>query len=352
MSATATDWQDQAACLDVEPDRFDYDPDIDPPAKADAAKQVCAGCRVRDACLSFALAQPADEDLAGIYGGLTPAERLKERRERDRAARSRGDHLQKQRRMLEADPTFAAVSFELASQVGALRAAEGLGVSPRTLQRAWRRHDLGGHPPTRPPKVGGARLLTERALRRLGWDGPARRLAHHQSLDPAFAARSFALAERIGVIPAAAQLGVSADGLRLVWRRHELGTPMSPQNWTRLFTTSRELVEQAFTMAREQSILATASTFQVSPPTLRRAFTSHGLGHPHEGLDGAELRRRWNEQPGPDHAVRAQRRAYRASQAAEQRATGERSQAPSVGRKHERARRSRATHEREEERTR
>ena len=79
MTTDTLDWYEQAACRDLDPDRFDYDPEADPPAKAEAAKGVCAGCAVRDACLDFALERPAAEDTTGIYGGLTPAERLARR---------------------------------------------------------------------------------------------------------------------------------------------------------------------------------------------------------------------------------------------------------------------------------
>jgi hypothetical protein len=72
--------------------------------------------------------------------------------------------------------------------------------------------------------------------------------------------------------------------------------------------------------ARQTSILAAASEFQTSAPTLRRAFDRHSLGHPHAGLDLRELRRRWTEQPGPDHRNRIQRREYRARRAAQRRA--------------------------------
>jgi hypothetical protein len=64
-----------------------------------------------------------------------------------------------------------------------------------------------------------------------------------------------------------------------------------------------------------------ASAFQTSAPTLRRAFACHGFGHPHAGLDRAELQRRWSTKAKaePDHRNRQQRRIYRARLAAEQR---------------------------------
>jgi WhiB family redox-sensing transcriptional regulator len=160
MSTDPLDWYEQAACRDLDPDRFDYDPDTDAPAKAEAAKGVCAGCAVRDACLEFALERPAAEDTTGVYGGLTPAERL---------ARRSGAPSS---RRLVADPRFAAVSLELARQVGVERAADQLGVRGRTLQRAWRRHGYPPLAPVAPPRPFRADELGAQARRQLGWSSP------------------------------------------------------------------------------------------------------------------------------------------------------------------------------------
>lgn len=43
-----------------------------------AARQVCAGCLVRDECLDFALADPT---IVGVWAGTTALERKKMRRE-------------------------------------------------------------------------------------------------------------------------------------------------------------------------------------------------------------------------------------------------------------------------------
>jgi WhiB family transcriptional regulator, redox-sensing transcriptional regulator len=306
MSADTLDWYEQAACRDMDPDRFDYDPETDPPAKVEAAKGVCAGCVVRDACLDFALERPAAEDTTGIYGGLTPAERL---------ARRSGAPSS---RRLVADPRFAAVSLELARQVGVERAADQLGVRGRTLQRAWRRHGHPPLPPTPPPRPFRADQFGAQARRQLGWTAPARLFP---SRDPTFASDTFELAGRVGVTRAAALLGVAESTLYRAWNRHQLGRPTIPTDGTRRFVADRALVEQAFQLARERSILAAASQFQITPVTLRRAFTRHGLGHPHAGLDPRELQRRWTERPGPDHRNRAHRRASRARLAADRRAS-------------------------------
>jgi len=157
----------------------------------------------------------------------------------------------------------------------------------------------------------------ERAARR-GQEGtqPSPPLRHSWRLsgDPEFAVASFELATKVGTGCAANQLGVSPPLLYRAWDRQALGRPPTPAGWTKRFVTDRGLVEQAFAFARAHSILAAASAFQISAPTLRRALVHHGLGHPHAGLDRAELVERWNGQAkdGPDHHQREQRRRSRA----------------------------------------
>jgi hypothetical protein len=153
-------------------------------------------------------------------------------------------------------------------------------------------------------------------LERLGWTerDTAR---YYPGEDPEFAASAFELAGKVGVFGAAEQLGTSTTTLYRAWDRHQLGRPERPPRWTLQLISDRALTERAFARARQSSILAAASEFQTSAPTLRRAFAHHGLGHPHAGLDPTELRQRWHERPGPDHRNRQQRRAYRARLAAE-----------------------------------
>ena len=77
---TDAEWWERAICRDADPDLFAYDPTTDPPATAEAAKAVCAGCPVTGDCLDFAFqTMQAGQDLTGIYGGLTPAERATRR---------------------------------------------------------------------------------------------------------------------------------------------------------------------------------------------------------------------------------------------------------------------------------
>jgi WhiB family redox-sensing transcriptional regulator len=72
------DWRDRAACQDEDPELFF--PIGDGAAAQEQmarAKVVCRRCLVRQQCLDFALSTGQD---AGIWGGLTAAERRLVRR--------------------------------------------------------------------------------------------------------------------------------------------------------------------------------------------------------------------------------------------------------------------------------
>ena len=75
-----TDFFDEAACRDADTSVFFPASD----AHAGPAKEICASCPVREECLEFALeTRPAD----GVWGGLTPIERHRLIRRRQKAAR-------------------------------------------------------------------------------------------------------------------------------------------------------------------------------------------------------------------------------------------------------------------------
>jgi len=79
-----TDWFDEASCRGVDTDVFFPVSD----AQADKAKAICASCPVREQCLEYALEVRPPE---GVWGGLTPIERHRMIRRRQKAARkSRG----------------------------------------------------------------------------------------------------------------------------------------------------------------------------------------------------------------------------------------------------------------------
>ena len=72
-------WQERALCAQTDPEAFF-------PEKGGStreAKRVCLTCDVRDECLEYALQH---DERFGIWGGLSPNERRKVRRQHDRAA--------------------------------------------------------------------------------------------------------------------------------------------------------------------------------------------------------------------------------------------------------------------------
>jgi WhiB family redox-sensing transcriptional regulator len=81
------DWRDLAACTHIPTSAF-YGKASTTGAKAvapqeiisPAIEQACGSCPVRRDCLEHALAN----DEPGIWGGMTSAQRRKERRRRDR----------------------------------------------------------------------------------------------------------------------------------------------------------------------------------------------------------------------------------------------------------------------------
>jgi WhiB family transcriptional regulator, redox-sensing transcriptional regulator len=67
-AAVNLSWKAEGACRWVEPDLFYPVSDSD----AGPAKEVCAGCGVRERCLDYAL---TCREFDGVWGGLTGTER-------------------------------------------------------------------------------------------------------------------------------------------------------------------------------------------------------------------------------------------------------------------------------------
>lgn len=81
MSAKVILWRELGACRGLEAAMFFPDEeDVSAEAKA---KQVCAGCDVRIACLEHAL---ASREKQGVWGGATERERRRIVRQRRRTA--------------------------------------------------------------------------------------------------------------------------------------------------------------------------------------------------------------------------------------------------------------------------
>jgi WhiB family transcriptional regulator, redox-sensing transcriptional regulator len=183
-------WLDQAACRDIDPERFF--PESGEQTKAAEAKAICAGCQVRDQCLDLAVkaAGGIDQDH-GVFGGTLPAER----------SRLRGNTFPEPSAYRQ-HRELAEQAHQLASEVGLRQAARQLGIHRNALKAALTQW---GMPPLE---------------RRVGWQ-PSRFLT-----DRAEAERAFQLAEQLGSVnAAAAELGTTWPSLRKAFGRHGLGMP-------------------------------------------------------------------------------------------------------------------------------
>jgi WhiB family redox-sensing transcriptional regulator len=74
-------WRSQAACHGIDATVFYPDPDVEEDSLP--AKDICAQCGVREACLEFALSV---REKDGIWGGCTERERRRIIRQRRRSA--------------------------------------------------------------------------------------------------------------------------------------------------------------------------------------------------------------------------------------------------------------------------
>ena len=183
-------WLDQAACRDLDPERFF--PESGEHTKAAEAKAICGSCQVRDQCLDLAVkaAGGLDHDH-GVFGGTLPAER----------SRLRGNTFPEPS-VLRERRELAEQAHQLANQVGLRQAARQLGIHRDALTAAFTQWDLPA------PE------------RRVGWQ-PSRFLT-----DRGEAERAFQLAEQLGSVNAAAnQLGTTWPSLRKAFGRHGLGMP-------------------------------------------------------------------------------------------------------------------------------
>lgn len=74
-------WRAKAACRGLDPTTFYPDPDVEEDALP--AKDICAACAVREACLEYALGY---REKDGVWGGCTERERRRIIRQRRRSA--------------------------------------------------------------------------------------------------------------------------------------------------------------------------------------------------------------------------------------------------------------------------
>jgi WhiB family transcriptional regulator, redox-sensing transcriptional regulator len=91
-----------------------------------------------------------------------------------------------------------------------------------------------------------------------------------------------ALAGEVGMRQAARQLGVHRDALKAAFAQWELPAPERRVGWQpSRFLTDRAEAERAYALAEQLgSVNAAASQLGTTWPSLRKAFTRHGLGMP------------------------------------------------------------------------
>jgi WhiB family redox-sensing transcriptional regulator len=220
-------WLDQAACRDLDSERFFPEPGEQ--TKAAEAKAICSGCQVRDQCRDLAVNAAGGIDADhGIFGGTLPTER----------SRLRGNTFPepsayRQRRHL------AGAAHALAGEVGLRQAARQLGIHRDALKAAFAKWEL------------------PMPQRRVGWQ-PSRFLTNRGEAE-----RAYALAEQLGSINAAAtQLGTTWPSLRKAFTRHGLGMPARNPEAVR---------QRAVDAARQRS-------GQPATPTLDPAFVALNPG--------------------------------------------------------------------------
>ncbi len=84
VTGSTANWRSAASCLLADPDLFFPISPAGPSERQIArAKAICAGCPVRQECLEFALSH---DQAYGIWGGMTPEDRQRDRRRKRRAA--------------------------------------------------------------------------------------------------------------------------------------------------------------------------------------------------------------------------------------------------------------------------
>jgi WhiB family redox-sensing transcriptional regulator len=201
-----------AACGEEDLDLFYPEPDDQ--AAEQAAKQVCATCPVREACLDMAL---ATGDQHAILGGTTPAERIPLRRQ----------HQQIHAREQAAQRATAATGIdpaELRAPAGQSMRAHLFGDASATV-RAWELCKTAGT--THVARLIGVHVTDlHAALQHWGLEVPNLHQPAELVHDPVAAREAFALVEQVGWVKAARQVRVARRTLRAAFGRWGMGEPV------------------------------------------------------------------------------------------------------------------------------
>ena len=90
------DWRDQAACAGMDTELFFHT--VGASSHVKDALRICNGgadrepCPVRFQCGEFALSFANEEDIAGVFGGMIPAERKRIRKQRVEEAKEKANN--------------------------------------------------------------------------------------------------------------------------------------------------------------------------------------------------------------------------------------------------------------------
>jgi WhiB family redox-sensing transcriptional regulator len=264
-----------AACGEQDLELFFPDPgDLD---TEQAAKQVCASCPVREACLEMAL---ATGDQHAILGGTTPEERGRLRRQRQ-VTHARQQAAQRATAATGIDPA------QLRAPGGRSMAAHLRGDASATV-RAWELCKTAGTAHV-------ARLLgvhvtdLHKALAHWGLEVPKLRQPAELVHDPVAAREAFGLVEQVGWVKAAGQLHVHRRTLRAAFARWGLGEPAPPPGPFAPSPMAREraAAEEALQLAIQVGVTRAAEELGVNRVTLYLAWRRWGLGRPTDRPEGA-----------------------------------------------------------------
>jgi WhiB family redox-sensing transcriptional regulator len=242
-----------------------------------AAKQVCAGCPVREPCLEMAL---RTGDQHAILGGTTPEERARLRRQRQVS-------YARQQAGKRATAASGIDPAEVRAPAGRSMAAHLRGDASATV-RAWELCRTAGTAHV-------ARLIgvhvtdLHAALAHWGLEVPKLRQPAEILEDPVAAREAFGLVEQVGWVKGAQQLHVHRRTLRAAFARWGLGEPTPPPGPCAPSPMARDraAAQEALELAIQVGVKGAAERLGVDKATLYLAWRRGGLGRPTDRPEGA-----------------------------------------------------------------